>query len=263
MKKTSIAWLVLSTLFFMSSCATTQYAGDTYLARKRLTRELVARQNWPQAFFYADQLHRERAKDPEVLVLRGIIYREQGLEKEAETDLKQALELSDNNAEAHSALGLLYDKLGLGAEAESHHRKATQLQPDNPAYLNNLGFSRFLRGKHHDALQVLKSAAGLDPTNRRIRTNLGFAYAADGDWPRAAYEFGKGALTPAQAKNNLAFAYERRGDLGTAYDLYLEAIRMDSRCPQARANLLVVAGKLGREPPADLPMEDNTERTAP
>ena len=31
----------------------------------------------------------------------------------------------------------------------------------------------------------------------------------------------------AEAKNNLGFAYERRGDLGNAYDLYLEALRLD------------------------------------
>jgi Flp pilus assembly protein TadD len=232
---------------------------DTYQARKQLTRELVARQDWREAFFYADQLHRERPKDPEVLVLRGIVYREQGMAAEGEADLREALQRQGDLAEAHAALGLLLDSTGRGVEGEEQHRKAVTLAPGNPGYLNNLGFSLFLRGKHPEAIKAYHQAARLDPTNHRIRTNLGFAYAATGDWPRAAQEFERGAATPAQAKNNLGFAYERRGDLGTAYGLYLEAVRLDPNCEQARANLVTVAEKLGRQLPDDLPSEERKQ----
>jgi Flp pilus assembly protein TadD len=242
-------------LVLAGGCASskTSEKPDTYPARKQLTRELIARQSWTEAFFYADQLHRERPKDAEVLVLRGTIYREQGLKTEAETDLREALQRNANSAEAHAALGLLLDSTGRGAEAVQHHEKANALAPDNPAYLNNLGFSLFLRGKYDQAIKVYHDAERLDPTNHRIRTNLGFAYAASGDWPRAAHEFDRGSATPAQAKNNLGFAYERRGDLGTAYGLYLEAVRLDPGCAQARANLMAVAEKLGKPLPEDLP----------
>ena len=246
---------VLAMLAIASGCASTSSSGkpDTFQARKQLTRELIARQDWREAFFYADQLHRERPKDAEVLVLRGTVYREQGLAAEAEADLRQALAREGKLAEAHAALGLLLDGNGRGKEGEEHHRKASALAPENPAYLNNLGFSLFLRGKHDEAIKVYHQAARLDPTNRRIRTNLGFAYAASGDWPRAAREFDRGGMTPAQARNNLGFAYERKGDLGTAYGLYVEAIRLDPKCGPARANLLAVAAKLGRPLPDDLP----------
>lgn len=257
---------ILPALVLASACASTapNVSGDTFIARKRLTRELIARQDWREAFFYADQLHRERPKDAEVLVLRGIIFREQGLTHEAETDLKEALGRDEKLAEGYAALGLLYDRTERGAEAEKLHRRANELSPDNAAYLNNLGFSLFLRGKHSDAIKIYQQASRLDPTNRRIRTNLGFAYAASGDWPRAAYEFDKGGFTPAQARNNLGFAYERKGDLGTAYGLYIEAIHLDPNCTQARANLVAVAAKLGRELPADLPAgTDGKERNTP
>jgi len=241
----------------IGACGTTRQGmtGDTYLARKRLARELVARQDWSAAFLYADGLHRERPKDAAVLALRGTIYREQGLDKEAEADFKQALSLDGSLAEAHAALGLLFDKTGQGIDAEKHHRKAVELDAENSAYLNNLGFSLFLRRKHAEAIEAYQKAVRLDPTNHRIRTNLGFAYAGSGDWPRAAYEFTRGARTPAQAKNNLAFAYERRGDLSTAYGLYLEAVRLDPRCQQARANLIALGAQLGRDTPDDLPEE--------
>jgi Flp pilus assembly protein TadD len=238
---------------------------DTYEARKRLARELIVRHDWPEAFFYVSQLYRERPGDVEALVLRGIIYREQGMPKEAETDLREALQKRGDLAEAHASLGLLLDETGRGAEGEQHHRRANTLSPENPAYLNNEGFSLFLRGKHREAIKLYQQAARLDPTNRRVRTNLGFAYAASGDWPRAAQEFDKGSATPARAKNNLGFAYERRGDLATAYGLYLEAVRLDPRCAPARANLSAVAEKLGKALPEDLPasVSGSEERTQP
>jgi Flp pilus assembly protein TadD len=254
-------------LVLASACASSAQSQkpDTYEARKRLAHELIARQDWPEAFFYVSQLYRERPADVETLVLRGTIYREQGMREEAEADLREALKKRGDLAEAHAALGLLLDETGRGGEGEEHHRRANSLSPENPAYLNNEGFSLFLRGKHAEAIKLYLHAARLDPTNRRIRTNLGFAYAASGDWPRAAHEFEKGGASPARAKNNLGFAYERRGDLGTAYGLYLEAVRLDPRCAQARVNLTAVAQKLGRPLPDDLPatVTDSEERTQP
>ena len=68
--------VILGVLAVASGCATTSSSGkpDTFQARKQLARELIARQDWREAFFYADQLHRERPKDAEVLVLRGTVY---------------------------------------------------------------------------------------------------------------------------------------------------------------------------------------------
>jgi Flp pilus assembly protein TadD len=229
---------------------------ETYAARKRLTRELIARQDWSSAFFYADQLHREDPDDAEVLTLRGTIFRERGLPDEAEADLAEALGHRPELAEAHAAMGILLDVTGRGQAAEAHHRRAASLTPSNPMYLNNLGFSLYLRRRHRDAIEVYQRAVRLGPTNRRIRTNLGFAYAAVGDLPRAAHEFQMGG-TPAEGKNNLGFAYEQRGDLGNAFAQYLAALRLDPRFGRARANLVYVAGKLGKQIPTDV--ADNVE----
>ena len=56
--------------------------------------------------------------------------------------------------------------------------------------------------------------------------------------------------TPAESKNNLGFAYERRGDLGHAYDLYLQATTLDPKSTHARSNLVHAAHELGRDLPA-------------
>lgn len=235
---------------------------DTFEARKRLARELVARRDLPVAFFYANQLQAERPGDGEVLVLRGTVYREQGLMPEAEADLRQAVRLRETDPDGHAALALLLDETARGAEAAGHHERAIALAPSNPALRNNAGFSYFLRGKYEKSIEHYQAALRLDPVNRRIRTNLGYAYAAMNDWPRAAREFDKGALTPGRAKNNLGYAYERRGDLSTAFDLYEQAVRLDPACAEARQNLLAVAEKLGRVPPGDLPIPSR-ERKQP
>jgi Flp pilus assembly protein TadD len=234
----------------LGACATqSQLGSDTFEARKKLTRELERRGEWTPAFAYADQLHRERPRDAETLVLRGTVYRERGMWGEAEKDLLEALSLDGASPEAHAALGILYDVTFRPALAEQQHRAAVRLGPDNPSYLNNLGFSLFLRGRYKDAIEQYEKAASLDPTSRRVRTNLGFAFAASGDLRRAAHEFEMGG-TEAEAKNNLGFAYERRGDLKRAYDLYLEASTLDPKSTHARSNLVHAAQVLGREVPA-------------
>jgi Flp pilus assembly protein TadD len=246
--------LVLLMAGLLSACsALHQKRNDTFVARKRLTSELIEKRDWVHAFYYAEELHREAPEDPEVLVLRGTIYRERGLPAEAEADLKEAIDLGDL-AEAHAALGIMYDMTGRGELAEPHHQRAVTLSRNNAAYLNNLGFSLFLRHKHQEAIAAYQRAARMSPVTPRIRTNLGFAYAATGDFPRAAREFEMGA-PPAEAKNNLGLAYERKGDLTNAYALYIQALHLDPRCSPARANLVYVAKKLGKEVPEDVSKE--------
>lgn len=220
-------------------------------ARKQLTRELVSRGEWQSAFAYANDLHRQKPDDAEVLTLRGIVYRERNLPAEAEADLRAALAENDKSPEAHAALGILLDAASRGGEAEPHHKRAVELDDKNPAYQNNLGFHLLVRAKHREAMQVLQRAARLSPTNPRIRTNLGFAYAAGGDFPRAAREFEIGT-NPAEAKNNLGFAYEKRGDLHNAFEQYVAALRLDAGCSRARGNLAHLAKRLGKDLPADI-----------
>ena len=236
-----------------AGCATTTNVQPTsetgYAARHSLARELVSRADWGRAFAMLDDLHRERPKDTDVLTMRGIVYRERGLFNDAEADLKEVLSLAPESADAHAALGILYD-VQMRSEAEAEHRAAVKLAPNNPAFLNNLGFSLYLRHRFKEAVKSYESAARLAPLSRRVRTNLGFACAAMGDLRRAAREFQMGG-SEADAKNNLGFAYERRGDMANAFDLYLEAVRLDPKGERARSNLVHAALVLGRPVPAE------------
>ena len=238
----------------LGACATsghhTAAETPTELARMSMARELVQRADWAGAFPLLCQIHQQRPDDAEVLALRGIVYRERGLYPESETDLRAALKLAPQLAEAHAALGILFDiQMRPGAEAE--HREAVRLSPDNPAFLNNLAFSLFLREHYKEAITMYEKAARLAPLSHRVRTNMGFAYAAIGDLPSAAREFRMGG-SEVEAANNLGFAYERRGDMANAYTLYLQAVRTDPTAARPRSNLMHAALVLGRPVPDDV-----------
>jgi Flp pilus assembly protein TadD len=249
------AGLIAGACQLAAGCAGTRGAqrssDSSYAARNTLARELMSRGDWARAFAMLDELHRERPEDPDVLALRGIVYRERGLFDDAETDLKAALKQAPKSGDVHAALGILYD-VQMRSEAEAEHREAVRLAPNNPAFLNNLGFSLYLRHKFKEAIKAYESAARLAPLSRRVRTNLGFACAATGDLRRAAREFQMGGSSEADAKNNLGFAYERRGDMANAFDLYLEALRLDPKAQRARSNLVHAALVLGRPLPPEV-----------
>ena len=224
---------------------------STFEARRQLARELIARSEWQGAFGYVDQLHRERPRDADVLVLRATIYRDRQLMGEAEADLREAIRLAPELASAQAALGIVCDLQRRAVEAEQHHRQAVKIEPENATYLNNVGFSLFLHGNVKDAIPFYEQAARLTPMSHRVRVNLGFAYAARGDLHRAAREFEMGG-TPVEAKVNLGFAYERRGDLANAYALYEEAVKLDPGSKRARSDLAHAAAILGRPAPGPL-----------
>ncbi len=242
--------LVVSAAVALAGCARGPRP-DVIGAQRSLATELIQKRDYARAFSVADALCRSAPRRPDGYLLRGIVYREQRLLDEARGDLEEAVRLAPKSARAHSALAILHDALASTEAALEHHRRAVKLEPNDPQYLNNLGFSLFVHGKAREAVETLQRAVRAAPADPRIRNNLGFALAAAGDLTRAAEQFAFGG-TPADAKTNLGWAYERRGSLAQAFELYVDALRLDPGATSARKNLTRVAHDLGRTPPADV-----------
>lgn len=247
-----LAWIAAGLM--VQGCAGAQRRSGAYATRKAMAQEHVRRSEWAAAFPLVNALHADDASDPDVLVMRGLVYREQKLPREAEADLLEALRLAPDHAAAHSTLAVLYDQQGRGPEALEHHRRASDLEPRNPAYLNNLAFALFARGRPRDAIPVYEAALRMDPTNSRIRNNLGFAHAKSGDFRSAGEQF-RLSGGEAEASNNLGFAYQATGNLEQAFDAYVAALRLNPDLQRARANLVQVAARLKRDIPRDLQRE--------
>jgi Flp pilus assembly protein TadD len=224
---------------------------DVIGAQRSLAQELIHKRDYQRAFAVADALCRSAPRKPDGYLLRGIVYREQRLLEEARGDLEEAVRLAPKSARAHSALAILHDAMASTEAALEHHRRAVELEPNDAQYLNNLGFSLFAHGKAREAVETLQRAVRAAPADPRIRNNLGFSLAATGDLTRAAEQFAFGG-TAADAKTNLGWAYERRGSLVQAFELYLEALRLDPGATSARKNLTRVARDLGRPLPAEV-----------
>ncbi len=235
----------------LAGCAGAQRTGDApRRVRLAMAERFAAQGDWSAAFEAADAICREDPDDEAGRLLRARALRRAGAMAEAEADLKRVLERDSRSAGAHAELAVLCEETSRPEDALLHHREALRLAPGEARYLNNLGFALLARGRPQEAVPLLEEGLRASPADARLRNNLGYAYAAAGDFSRAAGQFALGG-TRAQASNNLGFAYERARNLPQAFDLYLEAVRLDPAAALPRRNLEQVARELGRTLPPE------------
>ena len=190
--------------------------------------------------------------DAEVLTLRGIVYRERGLFADAEADLRAALKLAPEIGGGARRAGdpvRRPDAPGRRGGAPGG-RPAGAQQPRLPEQPRVLALpARALQGGDRRVREGgapgAPVAPGADQHGLRLRRDR-----RSGAAPRASSAW---AAARSRPKNNLGFAYERRGDMANAYDLYLQAVRSDPTAARARSNLVHAALVLGRPIPEDLP----------
>ncbi|MFA4989340.1 MAG: tetratricopeptide repeat protein [Candidatus Omnitrophota bacterium] len=115
-------------------------------------------------------------QDPEAHFYLGNVYWELKQGSLFEQELKKALELNPDYAEALNFLGYAFVEQNRNLrQAEIMIRKALRLEPDNGAYIDSLGWLYFKKGRTREAKKLLEKAASLmeDPV---IYDHLGDAY---------------------------------------------------------------------------------------
>lgn len=101
----------------------------------------------------------------------------QGRAAEAETALRQAIELRPDLAEAHANLGLVLDGAGRRAEAEACYRRSLALAPGVMQTHLNLGALLMEQKRLPEAEAAFRQALAIDPAAPGTWSNLGVCLA--------------------------------------------------------------------------------------
>ncbi len=111
----------------------------------------------------------------------GIAQMQSGEAAAAETSLKRALRLNDENAEAHLALGALYMGAERGDLARPHFERAIGLKPTLVEARFNLGTLYLKAGLRRLAIAQLRAALRLEPDHGGVHHNMALALYLEGD----------------------------------------------------------------------------------
>ncbi len=114
----------------------------------------------------------------------------QGRKELAEGILAQALGIDDNNAELHFLKGtMLLEEDGRLRDAIQELRRAVELRPDYAEARIALGIQLMSGANYTEALQQFQAAANLAPTLVAVHLNLADAYRANKQWQQAKQAF--------------------------------------------------------------------------
>jgi tetratricopeptide (TPR) repeat protein len=105
--------------------------------------------------------------------------------REREANLRQALRLNPDLADAHAELARMLQSRDL-IEAEQEHRHAVRLKPGEPNF--HARFAMFLakQSKVEEAEAEMREALRMKPSDLDYRHALGEIYACRGEWDKAA-----------------------------------------------------------------------------
>ena len=104
----------------------------------------------------------------------GALFRQAGKLEDSVIVNQKVLEISPNDAEAHSNLGNTLHELGRLEEAEESCKKAIEIKPDLAETHNNLGNTLKDLGRLQEAEQSYKKAISFKPDYAEAHYNLGF-----------------------------------------------------------------------------------------
>ncbi len=115
----------------------------------------------------------------------GLAYHDKGMYDVAIAELKRAIEINPNLAEAHYNLGNTYYKKGMYDVAIVEYKKAIEINPYNDSAYCNLGVVYRHKGMYDEAIIQYKKAIEINPNNPEAYNNLGVVYRHKGMYDEA------------------------------------------------------------------------------
>lgn len=198
----------------------------------------------------------------EARLIRGLIYKEQGLRGPAMEELKRALELRPDLVEARIHLAAYLLEAGNAAEAAPLLEAAIRYQSDNVMARLNLGDAYRLLGKTAESKRELDWVARKDPSLHHVHYNLGLLYLFSEEIP---------GVTPMQAVDRAIDELEqyqklrpRQAGSNDDTEELITRARTKKSLLEAKAEEAKAAAQASAAPenqPA--PVESSSERAAP
>ena len=161
--------------------------------------------------------------------------------RDAKTAARKALELDDKLAEAHASLGMasLYDHLDW-REAEKELKVAIELNPNYASAYQWYGFTLAIIGRQAELLRNARRAAELDPLSHIINSYLGRAYYLSRQYDSAIDQYQKTLELDKDfpvAHLFLGTAYTQKGRHDEAITEIQKAVDLSGRAPAMIAAL--------------------------
>ncbi len=166
-----------------------------------------------------------------------------------EDDLKKALSLNPNLAEAHMLLANHYAYMNRWDEVVMEIEKALQLDPLSVDAMEYAGTWYLYAGRYDDAIKCLEEALELDPSNSQALDNMGLAHIQKGMVEQGLEEIKravKAQNTPAP-NGDLAYAYVKAGRPEEARKILAELQKPDSNNPVASTTIAGIYAVLGEK----------------
>jgi DNA-binding winged helix-turn-helix (wHTH) protein/TolB-like protein/tetratricopeptide (TPR) repeat protein len=163
--------------------------------------------------------------------------------------LDRALTLDPLLPEAHATQGLLRIELLELAQAEVDLRRAISLNPNYADAWLYLGMAAASDGRPLDSLEHYRNAARLDPLNFILFVRMGLEAGSAGKFDESDQYYRRAMdLAPGHPNASWGAAFNRmlRGQLGESIDYYRRAIGMDAERPIFWIQMAWVLMDLGR-----------------
>lgn len=161
---------------------------------------------------------------------RGAKLLNEGQLEQAELELKTAIELSPEYAEAYNNLGIVYKQRNDLDRALQHFQKAAGLNPDYASAYNHIASVHIARGEYDQAIQAADRAIKKERTFADAIFNKGLAWFLKGQREtqegarRSAYGQAEKQFSLATQLNpKLTIAHKNMGDLYTELGNYEQA----------------------------------------
>jgi tetratricopeptide (TPR) repeat protein len=179
----------------------------------------------------------------------GITLQELGRLEEAETSYKKAIAIKPDLAEAHYNFGITLQELGRLEEAETSYKKAIAIKPDYAEAHSNFGITLQQLGRLEEAETSYRKAIAIRLDYAEAHYNLGNTLRGLGRLEEADASYRKAiAIKPdlAEALSNLGDTLKERGRLEEAEVSYKKAISIKPDLAEAHYNFGITLQELGR-----------------